>query len=454
MSMQKKDILIVGAGLAGCLLAIYLARRGISVKLFEKRPDMRTHEIPAGRSINLSLSARGIHALSEVDLLRKIQPHLVAMPGRMLHRKSGEMHYQAYGKNPSDLHYSVSRGVLNRLLLDAAEATRKVSMFFNEECADMNLATQRMSFKSSITGSIRSTGFEAVIGTDGAGSAVCRALVEADAIEYLHEPLAHGYKELTIPAGPNGEHRIEKNALHIWPRGGYMLIALPNTDGSFTVTLFMPYQGSASFDALADDAAVLKFFQEQYPDSVDLIPGLTADFIRNQTGELGTIRCNPWNLGAKALLLGDAAHAVVPFHGQGMNCAFEDCTEFNRCLELYNDWEELFQTVDQIRRPNANAIADMALENYIEMRDSVRDPKFHLHKEIEWLLEERHPDRFIARYSMVMFHRIPYAEAQRRGTIQAGILERLSADVDNVELVNIELADQLVTTELDTIRLP
>ena len=454
MYMHKKTVFIVGAGLAGCLLAIYLARRGITVKLFEKRADMRIQEIPAGRSINLSLSARGIHALSEVDLLHRIQPHLVAMPGRMLHRRSGEMQYQPYGKNPSDLHYSVSRGVLNRLLLDAAEATGKVSVFFNEECADMNLATRRIGFKSLINGSIRSTGFDTVIGTDGAGSAVCRALLDAEAIEYLHEPLAHGYKELTIPATANGEHRIEKNALHIWPRGGFMLIALPNTDGSFTATLFMPYRGSASFAALDNDAAVLEFFHAQYPDTVGIMPGLTADFTGNPTGELGTIRCNPWNAGAKVLLLGDAAHAVVPFHGQGMNCAFEDCSEFNRCLDLYDGWEALFHAVDQLRRPNANAIADMALENYIEMRDSVRDPKFHLQKKIEWLLEERHPDRFIARYSMVMFHRIPYAEAQQRGIVQAGILERLSSGVDNSGSVDLALADQLVKTRLDPIRFP
>ena len=451
--MQKKEIMLVGAGLAGCLLAIYLARRGFSVKLFEKRPDMRSHDIPAGRSINLSLSARGIHALSEVGLDSKIKPDLIAMSGRMLHRISGQLQYQPYGKNQGDVHYSVSRSVLNRLLLDTAEASGKVSLFFNEQCTDLNLANNCTKFRNTIDGNTRSVGFDALIGTDGAGSAVCRALVHANAIEYRHEPLAHGYKELTIPADANGKHRIEKNALHIWPRGGYMLIALPNTDGSFTVTLFLPHKGPVSFESLLDGQSLLGFFRDQYPDAVPLIPRLTTDFMANQTGGLGTIRCMPWHASGKVMLLGDAAHAVVPFHGQGMNCAFEDCSEFNRCLDRFNDWDELFQALDEKRRRNANAIADMALENYVEMRESVRNPKFHLHKKIEWLIEERHPDRFIARYSMVMFHRIPYAEVQQRGEIQAAILDRLSVDAEQIDDVDIALADKLVEERLDPIEM-
>ncbi len=452
LNSYKENIIIVGAGLAGCLLAIYLGRRGLSVKLFEKRPDMRSHEIPAGRSINLSLSARGIHALNEVELMPKIEPHLVAMPGRMLHRRSGELQFQPYGKNPSDLHYSVSRGALNKILLDAAEGSGNVSLYFDQDCQEIDSSAQTISFKSSTTESVRSMGFDTVIGTDGAGSAVCRALVKAGAIEFHHEPLAHGYKELTIPGDANGEHRIEKNALHIWPRGGYMLIALPNTDGSFTVTLFLPYQGPTSFASLSDESAVFEFFREQFPDAIQLIPNLVSEFFNNQTGELGTIRCSPWNAGGNLLILGDAAHAVVPFHGQGMNCAFEDCSEFNRCMDFYNDWEALFSAVDRNRRPNANAIADMALENYIEMRDSVRDPKFHLYKQIEWLLEERHPDRFIPRYSMVMFHRIPYAEVQRRGVIQSEILAELSCKAETFEDVDIDLADRQVCHKLEPIK--
>ena len=426
---------------------------GIFGQVVRKATRYAQPRYPAGRSINLSLSARGIHALSEVGLDGKIKSDLIAMPGRMLHRMSGELQYQPYGKNQGDVHYSVSRGVLNRLLLNTAEATGKVSLFFNEQCTELNLAKNRMSFRNTTDGSMRSIDFEVVIGTDGAGSAVCRALVEANAIEYRHEPLAHGYKELTIPADANGKHRIEKNALHIWPRGGYMLIALPNTDSSFTVTLFLPHKGPVSFESLVDEQSVADFFRAQYPDAVPLIPRLTTDFMTNQIGELGTIRCKPWHASGKIMLLGDAAHAVVPFHGQGMNCAFEDCSEFNRCLDRFNNWDALFQALDEKRRPNANAIADMALENYIEMRESVRNPKFHLHKKIEWLLEERHPDRFIARYSMVMFHRIPYAQVQQRGEIQAAILERLSANAEQIDDVDIGLADQLVKEKLNPIEI-
>jgi kynurenine 3-monooxygenase len=245
---------------------------------------------------------------------------------------------------------------------------------------------------------------------------------------------------------------MEKNALHIWPRGGFMLIALPNTDGSFTATLFLPHTGPDSFESLTSDQAVLKFFQARFQDACELIPNLTSDFMTNPTGELGTLRCDPWHAGGSVMLLGDAAHAIVPFHGQGMNCAFEDCSILNHRLDSCENWQALFETLQAARKPNTDAIADMALENYIEMRDSVRNPKFHLIKQIEWLLEERHPERFIARYSMVMFHRIPYAEAKLRGSIQAEILKALSADIDRVGDVELETADRLVLDKLKPIQ--
>lgn len=449
--MLRKNLILVGAGLAGCLLAIYLARRGFTVKLFEKRPDMRTHNISAGRSINLSLSERGIHALKEVGVFRKIEKHLIAMPGRMLHDEVGKLRYQSYGRNEWDVHYSVSRGALNKLLLDTAEATGRVSIFFNECCTEVNFETNRIGFCNEITGVAHSVEFDVVIGTDGAGSPVRRAMRDKHAIQWSDDPLSHGYKELNIPADRGGAHRLEKKALHIWPRGGYMLIALPNTDGSFTATLFLAHRGADSFESLADEQSVLDFFQNQFPDAVPLVANLTSDFLKNPIGSLGTIRCCSWHLGGKALLIGDAAHAIVPFHGQGMNCGFEDCSAFNQYLETFQDWGSLFAELTAVRKPNADAIADMALENYIEMRDSVRDPKFHLQKKIEWLLEERHPQRFIPRYSMVMFHRIPYAAVQRRGEIQSAILTRLSAPIDQVENVDIDLADKLVTGQLEPI---
>ena len=450
--MKTQQIIIIGAGLAGCLLAIYLARRDFTVKVFERRPDMRKHDIPAGRSINLSLSERGIHALKDVGLFEKIQQQLISMPGRMLHRKNGELQFQAYGRNESDVHYSVSRAALNRLLLDSAEATGRVTIFFDEYCSDLNLESMRLTFKNETTQNQHTLDFDVVIGTDGAGSAIGRSLTEAQALQCGHDLLAHGYKELTIPANRNGGFVIEKNALHIWPRGGYMLIALPNNGGSFTATLFLPHTGPDSFESLVDKHSILAFFKTQYPDIVPLIPNLISDFINHPVGYLTTIRCAPWHVGGKVLLLGDAAHAVVPFHGQGMNCAFEDCYAFNQCIDTCNHWQALFEQVESQRKANADAIADMSLENYIEMRDSVRDPKFHLRKQIEWLLEERHPERFIARYSMVMFHRIPYAEVQKRGAVQSTILDRLSKHVERLEQVDVQFADRLVTEKLGLIK--
>ncbi len=450
--MPKKEITLIGAGLVGCLLSIYLSRRGFSVKIFESRPDIRNHKIPAGRSINLSLSERGIHALKEVGLYRNIEKYLIEMPGRMLHDKNGVLQYQAYGRNPGDVHFSVSRAVLNKILLDAAESTERVSIQFNEYCSSLNLTTKRLSLRNETTSESRTLDFDVLIGVDGAWSIVRQSMINAQAIQCKHEILPHGYKELNIPEDPRGGHRMEKNALHIWPRGGFMLIALPNTDNSFTVTLFLPHEGSNSFESLTSDPSILDFFQTQFPDAVPLIPNLKPDFYNNPTGSLGTIRCSGWHLGAKALVIGDAAHAVVPFHGQGMNCGFEDCSVLNKCFDSSNNIEDIFEAFSKQRISNTKAIADMALENYIEMRDSVRNPKFHLWKQIEWLLEERHPKRFIPRYSMVMFHRIPYSVVKERGNIQSTILHRLSKYVGRVEEVDVGLADQLVKEKLGVVR--
>ena len=447
-AMNKKDIVLIGAGLAGCLLAVYLAKRGYHVQLFEQRPDMRTHNISAGRSINLSLSVRGIHALKEVDLYQRIEPELIAMPGRMLHEQNGVLHYQPYGKNPGDVHYSVSRAALNKLLLNAAEETGKVTVLFNQQCIKLNPTAGQLQLRDQISGQTTSVDFNAVIGADGAGSVVRQALTETQLIRCNHKRLPHGYKELCIPADENDRHRIEKNALHIWPRGEFMLIALPNVDGSFTATLFLPQTGAESFESLANQQRVLDFFQAQFSDTIPLIPDLTSDFMAHPTGELGTLWCTPWHANGNVMLLGDAAHAIVPFHGQGMNCAFEDCSALNDYLDSCEDWPSLFETIDVARKPNADAIADMALENYIEMRNSVRDPKFHLIKQIEWLLEERHPEHFISRYSMVMFHRISYAKVQQRGVVQAEILKRLSTDIEKIDEMDLEAADQLVLEKL------
>jgi len=445
--MRSTKIALIGAGLAGCLLAIYLARRGFSVQVFERLPDMRKHAIPAGRSINLSLSARGIHALQEVELYGKLEAHLVAMPGRMIHGEKSELFYQPYGRDPSAVHYSVGRSMLNTLLLDAAESAG-AELFFTTGCTGLDFENGRLFLKNEKDGTTQAQSFETLIAMDGAGSVVRHAMIEQGHIQGSDELLAHGYKELTIPAGPNGARGLEKHALHIWPRGGFMLIALPNTDGSFTCTLFLPYAGAVSFETLQDEESVLNFFETEFPDALPLIPNLSQDFLAHPKGTLGTVRCFPWRVGGKALLLGDAAHAVVPFHGQGMNCAFEDCAVFSQLLDKHEDWESLYLAFEASRKPNTEAIADMALENYVEMRDAVRDSKFHLCKKIEWLLEARHAQRFISRYAMIMFRRMPYRIAQARGEIQSAILEQLSAPIDRVEDVDLELADKLIVEKL------
>lgn len=446
--MKTKDITLIGAGLAGCLLAIYLARRGFAVKIFERRADMRRQDVPAGRSINLSLSERGIYALKELGLYQAIQTELIAMPGRMLHLNNADIQFQAYGSRDTDVHYSVSRAVLNRVLLDSAEMTGGVDIFFNEYCRDLNLQTRRLSFRNEKNHQQHALDFEVLIGTDGSGSAICRSLMAEQLIQCHHEPLLHGYKELMIPAKQDGDYCLEKNALHIWPRGGYMLIALPNADGSFTATLFLAHTGRDSFQSLTDENNILHFFNTQYPDVVPLMPQLVATFLRHPVGRLGTLRCFPWHVDGRVMLLGDAAHAIVPFHGQGMNCAFEDCIAFNQYLDVYQDWESLFKALENQRKPNTDAIADMALENYIEMRNDVRDPAFYLRKQIEWWLEERHPDRFIGRYSMVMFHRIPYAEVQQRGAVQSTIIANLSENIKHLDDVDMQYADRLVKEKL------
>jgi kynurenine 3-monooxygenase len=296
---------------------------------------------------------------------------------------------------------------------------------------------------------IREVPYEILLGTDGSASAVRAAILERTRGDLVEEPLGHGYKELSIPAAPGGGFRMEKNALHVWPRGEYMLIALPNADGSFTATLFLPIRGEESFESLQRPDDVRRLFERRFADAIPLVPGLAEEFFANPTGHLETIRCRPWSFDDQALLLGDAAHAIVPFHGQGMNAAFEDCDSLDGCLrQADKPWNEIFAEFESLRRPNAEAIAAMALENYIEMRATVREPKFQLKKEISFRLEERHPRRFIPRYSMVMFHDIPYAEARRLGAIQNDILEQLTRTAASLDEVDFGLADRLIAERL------
>ncbi|WP_405241202.1 FAD-dependent oxidoreductase [Lentisalinibacter salinarum] len=446
---DDNPVAILGAGLTGSLLAVLLARRGHAVDLYERQPDLRTHSAQGGRSINLALAARGLRGLALAGLTEAVEPLLMPMSGRLLHQEDGGLDFQPYGQHEGEENYSVSRADLNRVLLDAAEAAG-ARLHFGEACSGIDLDARRATLRHEQSGAERQIAMAPLIAADGAGSVVRRALAEADHISATESLLAHGYKELTIPPAEDGGFRIDPGALHIWPRGGFMLIALPNPGGDFTVTLFLPNEGPESFASLDDEASVQEFFERHFPDTPALIPDLAEQFAAKPVGILGTVRCEPWNLGSDVLLVGDAAHAIVPFHGQGMNAGFEDCAEFCRLLDGGCDGRErLFGEFSRLRRPNAEAIADMALENYVEMRDTVRDPRFHLKKAVAFELERRCPDRFVPRYSMVMFHaEIPYAEALARGEVQARLLEELTAEADSLADVDLALAERLVSERL------
>lgn len=444
--MNDSRIVISGAGLAGSLLAVMFAKRGFDVTIYEKRDDMRDAAMSAGRSINLALASRGIRALEHAGLMERVRPLMIPMPGRMLHPLEGDLKYQPYGSKSHETNYSVSRAELNKALMTAAEATGRVRILFNHEVQDTDFERNAMSVKNNATGDAFEDHGLPVFAADGAGSPVRQAMVQRLGIRNTEDILDHAYKELNIPAAADGSWQIEKEALHIWPRGTFMLIALPNLDGSFTCTLFLPREGEPSFASLDSVEKLQQFFEEKFPSALPLIPELQKDFFANPTGILGTVRCEPWHHGNKAVLIGDAAHAVVPFHGQGMNAAFEDCMALDKLIGQHGDnWATVFAEYTAERKPDGDAIAQMALENYTEMRDAVRDPAFHLRKQVEFALEERFPGRFIPRYSMVMFHpEIPYAEALARGNRQQEILLRLTDGKKCFEDVDLSVAENLL----------
>ena len=447
--MKPQHITLIGAGLVGSLLAIYLARRGYTVTIYEKRPDMRATAISAGRSINLALANRGIRPLEELGLMQQVRDIIIPMTGRMLHDEQGQTLLVPYGHRPHEVIYSVSRGELNKLLMTAAEATGKVRILFDTGIEQIDFASQRIRLKHEQTGTVQEAAFELLIGADGGGSLVRKAIDQQHGVASIEEKLFHSYKELTIAAGPGGRFQIEKNALHIWPRGDFMMIGLPNNDGSFTMTLFAPDQGAVSFAALHDHASFTTFFQQNFADALKLMPDAAETYFRNPTGFLGTVHCPNWTIPGKALLIGDAAHAIVPFHGQGMNCGFEDCFDLNRLLDEQKDnWSDVFAAYEAARKANAEAIAVMAQENYVEMRATVRDPKFQLKKTVGFELENRWPDKFSPRYSMVMFQHIPYAEALRRGRINDDILATLCDTIERPEQVDYALAEKLIQQKL------
>ncbi|MBL7848517.1 MAG: FAD-dependent monooxygenase [Cyclobacteriaceae bacterium] len=444
--MKKKPttISIVGAGLVGSLLSIYLARRGYQVSVYERRFDMRKNFLGGGRSINLALSNRGIRALEEVGLAAEMKKHSVPMKGRLMHDINGKLTFQPYGTSGQYIN-SISRSGLNMFLMDEAEK-QGVNFFFEYRCIDVNLEKTELTFQNQHD--IRHHQSDLIIGADGAFSAIRAALQVSDRFEYSQHYIEHGYKELRIPPGEKGEFMLEREALHIWPRESYMLIALPNPDATFTVTLFYPFEGENSFQKLTNDEEVMAFFKKTFPDVTAIMPSLLEDFRDNPTSSLVTIRCAPW-VKNSTLLIGDAAHGIVPFYGQGMNAGFEDCAVLNQLLDKYqDDWSKVAPEFEKLRKADADAIAQLALDNFVEMRDLVADPEFLLRKKIEARIHELFPKQWIPLYSMVTFHdEIRYSDAQEMGKRQKAIMDKVMATPDiekNWEKLNFgEIASSL-----------
>lgn len=417
----NEKVIIVGGGLSGPVMAMFLAGKGYTVDVYEHRQDMRKKNIPAGRSINLALSKRGITALEGIGVFDQISPNLIPMYGRKIHDLKGDTRFLPYGKEDQFIN-SVSRGELNKILITEAENTGKIHFFFNHTCKGIDSESNHVYFNNDENEVELNVNQTPLIAADGAGSAIRKSLSRDNLITEFIEPLGHSYKELSIPPDRSGEFQLDSNALHIWPRGEFMLIALPNLDKSFTVTLFLPNLGETSFDSIQSHKDLDKLFKDKFPDVLPLIPDLMSDYFSNPIGNLGTVHCNPWQVN-KTLLIGDAAHAVVPFFGQGMNASFEDCTVLNQLLDSCKDWQELFSTFNEKRKIDGDAIAEMALENYIEMRDLVNKEEFLSQRELEIELEKTFPNQFISRYSMVSFHQIPYSKVQKRGKIQQNIMD-------------------------------
>src|SRR5438045_2124052 len=411
--MPTKFILI-GSGLAGGLLGAYLGRRGYDVDLYERRADPREGNIVGGRSINLAVSTRGIHALEQLGIADDVLRHAIPMRGRMIHDKSGTLHFAPYDVDPQKCINSIGRAALNTTVIQAAQRYPNVRVYFDHRCTGVDLDTP-VAHLETANRTVTATA-DAVVGVDGAFSAVRKSMQRQIAnFQYDESYLAHGYKELMIPPAPDGSWRMEKNALHIWPRKSFMMIALPNPDGSFTCTLFWEFEGPRSFATTKTDDDVRRFFEEEFPDAVPLMPNLLDDFRNNPTGSLVTIRCAPWFCKDKIALVGDAAHAVVPFYGQGMNAAFEDCVVLDECLAGFpDDRQRAFAEYFQRRKVNADALADLALENFIEMRDKTASRGFRAKKKLDHFLEAMLPGIYLPLYTMVTFTRIPSADAARR----------------------------------------
>jgi kynurenine 3-monooxygenase len=426
MSDDATRFTVIGAGLGGALMAIYLGRAGHEVEVYERRADPRRAQRQEVRSINLAISTRGLEALAKVGLAGPVLDMAVPMRGRMVHSPTGKCAFQPYGADAHQAINSVSRAGLNMLLLDAAEQLPSVRVKFAQRLTGIDLEAGVLALEDESTGEVREVSGGVIVGADGAFSAVRGQLRRLDRFDFRQSYLQHGYKELTIPATSDAGFRLEKHALHIWPRGGYMMIALPNRDGSFTCTLFWPFEGPNSFDVLKTDADVQRFFAAQFPDAVPHMPTLIHEYFTNPTSSLVTIRCGPWYFQDRVVLLGDACHAVVPFYGQGANAAFADCTVLSEAIRRHApNWQAAFGEYYELRKEHTDALADLAIDNFVEMRDRVASEGFRAKKKIEKVLHRLFPRWFTPLYSMITFSLMPYAEAVRKA-------ERQEAAVRNV----------------------
>ena len=443
----QRDITIVGGGLAGALMAILLAQRGWSVDVFERRGDPRVEGYAGGRSINLALAERGLQALRQAGADEAVLKQAVMMRGRFVHPLHGESNLQPYGRDDSEVIWSINRGELNIVLLDIAESYG-ARLHFDHALERVEFDAKLATYRNHAVEVAHP--FNALIGADGAGSTLRGQMAPHVTLNERTDWLGHGYKELEIPPDLHGGFRIEPNALHIWPRGHYMCIALPNDERTFTVTLFMPNTGPhPSFETVPDADAAQRLFEEAFPDALPLIPELRQDYERNPIGTLGTLYLDRWHMDGRAVLIGDAAHAMVPFHGQGMNCAFEDCVALADHLERGASLADAFAAFEAQRKPDAEAIQHMALENYIEMRDLVDDPGYLLQRRLELALQARHPDRFVPHYALVTFTRIPYSQALQRSRLQHDILLQATRGIASLDEVDWAAADAAVLAALE-----
>jgi kynurenine 3-monooxygenase len=430
---QKKEVVIIGAGLVGSLWAVYMSKAGYNVTIYERRPDIRKAEISAGKSINLALSVRGWTALDAVGVGDEIRKIGIPMYGRMMHDLQGNLSYQPYGKEGQAI-YSISRGKTNAVMMDMAEKHGNATIHYNHDCKKVDLKAGIVTLTNTLTNEEVTVKADLVFGVDGAFSAVrYNSFQKVDRFNFSQNYIADGYREILLPANPDGSHKLDKNALHIWPRGRFMLMAMANEDGSFTCTLFMPHEGGEnSFDKLTSREAVNNFFQTTFPDFYEMMPNIADAWEDHPLSNLAIIRCYPWTNG-KVALMGDAAHATVPFYGQGMNAGFEDCTVMNRLMHKHNhDWDAIFAEYSTERKPDGDALQDLSVDNYYVMRDYVADPAFILRKKIEAKFSELHPDRWLPLYSQVTFSNIRYRDAYRQGNIQSEIMDEIMA-LPNIE---------------------